>query len=105
MVAGLVVPLAGQGIAVWASMAVAIANGGGPNADLDAGEKFGVLVPSVLAYGSAELMLLGICVALPLTLSLFLRSRASSGLVVGLAAGRVFGLAAGMLYQCGGFGL
>lgn len=102
MVAGLVVSLAGQGVAVWVSVAVAVAAGGGPNADLDGGEKLGVLYSSALTYGFAQLVLLGICVALPV--SLFLFRRRGSGLVVGLVAGWVFGLAAGLFYLCGGFG-
>ncbi|GAA5198205.1 hypothetical protein GCM10023322_71060 [Rugosimonospora acidiphila] len=102
LVAGLLVSLAGQGVAVWVTNAAAIAAGGGPNADLDAGEKFGVFYSYASTYGFAQLMLLGSCVALPLSVFLFLRR--GSDLVAGLAAGWVFGLAASLFFLCGGFG-
>jgi hypothetical protein len=42
MVVGLVVALAGHGLAVGVTIALASVAGGGPNAELDAGEKLGV---------------------------------------------------------------
>jgi hypothetical protein len=95
MVAGLVVSLAGNAVAVGVSEAVAIANGGGPNADLDTGEKFGVLIKSVATFSIAQGLLVGICVVLALRLG-----REAS---LGLAAGWVLGLAASLFYVCGGF--
>lgn len=89
-------PLWGHGAAVVVAEAAAIAAGGGPNADLDAGEKIGVLSYVALVYASAQLVLLGICVAV----ARWLGREALSGIV----AGWVLGLAASLCYMCGGFG-
>lgn len=75
---------------------MALVAGGGPNADLDAGGRFAGLLFVLFTYGIAQLVLLGVCVAL----SRRLAGASSSGLV----AGWVLGLAAGLYFLCGGFG-
>ncbi|MFE9695039.1 hypothetical protein [Micromonospora sp. NPDC005806] len=96
MVAGAVVALAGHGLAVGVTIALAIVAGGGPNADLDAGGRFAALVFGVFTYGIAQLVLLGSCVALS--------GRLGHGSSSGLVAGWVLGLAASLYYLCGGSG-
>jgi hypothetical protein len=96
MVAGAVVALAGHGLAVGITIALAIAAGGGPNADLDAGGRFAAFFFGVFTYGIAQLVLLGVCAALS--------GRLGHGSSSGLVAGWVLGLAASLYYLCGGFG-
>ncbi|MER7443260.1 hypothetical protein [Micromonospora avicenniae] len=96
MVAGAVVALAGHGVALGVTLAVAIAAGGGPDADLDSGGRFGVLFSTAFTYGIAQLVLLWGCVALSGPLG-----RGSSS---GLVAGWVLELAASLSYVCSGFG-
>lgn len=96
MVAGAVVALAGHGLTLGVTLAVAIAAGGGPDADLDAGGRLGLLFFAVFTYGIAQLVLLGTCVALS--------GRLGRGSSSGLVAGWVLGLAASLSYLCGGFG-
>lgn len=94
-VAGAVVALAGQALATGVTVVLAIAAGGGPSADLDAGGRLAALVFGVAAYGIAQLVLLGSYVAL----SGRLGRRSSLGLVTGWAVGLVVSL----FYLCGGF--
>jgi hypothetical protein len=94
-VVGAVVALAGHGVAVGVTMVVAVANGGGPNSDLDAGGKLWVLMVITVTYGIAQIVLLGVCIALRWRLGP-LSSR-------GLVPGWLVGLAASIFYMCGGF--
>jgi hypothetical protein len=94
-VTGAVVALAGHGVAVGVTMVAAVNAGGGPNADLDTGEKAGVLVIVATTYGIAQIVLLGVCIALRWRLG----PRSSRGLVLGW----LLGLAASVFYMCGGF--
>ncbi|WP_147252562.1 hypothetical protein [Micromonospora endolithica] len=96
MVAGAVVALAGHGLAVGLTIVLAIAAGGGPNADLDAGGRFAALFFGVFTYGVAQLVLLVSCFALS--------GRLGRGSSSGLVAGWTLGLAASLFYLCGGFG-
>lgn len=95
-IVGAAISLAGHGLAVGATMATAIALGGGPNADLDAGGRYAALAFVIPAYGAAQLALLGICVAS--------WRRLGSASLPGIVVGWVLGLGAGTFYLCGGFG-
>jgi hypothetical protein len=75
---------------------VAVAAGGGPNAELDAGEKIGVLTAAGLAWAVAQIALLAGCVAAS--------KRLDRKATVGIAVGWTLGLAASLAYLCGGFG-
>ena len=75
---------------------MALSAGGGPNADLDAGDTVGVLMASAFAYGIAQVLLLGLCIAS--------WRRLGPGATSGLTAGWILGLAASTYYVCGGFG-
>jgi hypothetical protein len=94
-VVGAVVALAGHGVAVGVTMVVAVSAGGGPNADLDAGGRAWVLMVVAMAYGLAQIVLLGVCIALRWRLGP-LSSR-------GLVPGWLVGLAASIFSLCGGF--
>ncbi|MEU8234624.1 hypothetical protein AB0C12_33970 [Actinoplanes sp. NPDC048967] len=94
-VTGAVVALAGHGVAVGATMIAAVNAGGGPDADLDTGEKAGVLVIIATTYGIAQIVLLGACIASRWRLG----PRSSPGLVLGW----LLGLAVSVCYLCGGF--
>jgi Na+(H+)/acetate symporter ActP len=77
-------------------MIVAVAAGGGPNADLEPGGKAWVLMLVAVAFGIAQVVLLGICIGL--------RWRLGPPSTRGLVAGWLLGLAVSMFYLCGGFG-
>lgn len=94
-VAGAAFAVAGHGLVVAFSMAVAIRYGGGPDADLDAGGRFAALLFGVLAFGAAQLILLPACV--------LLCARLGAGSGTGTAVGWVLGLAASLYYLSGGF--
>ncbi|MFI5938493.1 hypothetical protein [Actinoplanes sp. NPDC051494] len=96
MVAGAVVALAGHGLAVVATIAVAVAAAGGTDVDLDAGGRFAAVVFMACTYGVAQMILLVVCVAS--------WSRLGSGSLPGILTGWVLGMAATMFYLCGGFG-
>ncbi|MFI2713868.1 hypothetical protein ACH495_27480 [Micromonospora sp. NPDC018662] len=95
-VAGAVIAFAGQALAAGVTAASAIAAGGGPNADLDAGGRLAALLLGVVIYGIAQLVLLGCCVALS--------GRLGHGSWAGLVTGWALGLALSLYYLCGGFG-
>ena len=75
---------------------MALSAGGGPNADLDAGDTVGVLMASAFAYGIAQLLVLGLCIVSSQGLG--------PGATSGLTAGWILGLAASIYHVCGGFG-
>ncbi|MFI1992906.1 hypothetical protein [Actinoplanes sp. NPDC020271] len=87
---GVVTAIVGQGLVLGLTMVVVIALGGGPHADLDAGERFGVLVVGLGAYGIAQLVLLGVCA--------LLSRRIGRGAGWGMTAGWMLGFAATLLY-------
>ncbi len=93
-VVGAAVALVGHGVAVGVTLVVAIAGGGGPNADLDSGGKAGVLIVSAVTYGIAQIVLLGVCIAL--------RRRLGPLSSRGLVPGWLLGLAASLFFMCGG---
>jgi hypothetical protein len=97
MALGLVFALAGHGLAVGITVALAIAGGGGPHADLDAGGRFAGLIFGVLTYAIAQLVLLGTCVALS--------GRLGAGAAQGLTVGWLLGLAMSLFYLCGGLSI
>jgi hypothetical protein len=93
--AGVVVALVGHVFAVALLLGVLIVLGGGPDADLDAGEQGAAAFFGLLAYGVFQLALLVGCVASS--------RRLGPGSAAGLTAGWVLGLAAGLYYLGGGF--
>ena len=97
MVHGAVVALVGQGLVLGATLALAVAAGGGPNTDLDAGGRFAALIFVVLTYAIAQLVLLGVCVAVA--------GRLGAGAPLGLTVGWMLGMAIGLFFMCGGFGI
>jgi hypothetical protein len=94
MVVGALVALAGHGVVVGLIIALAVALGGGPQADLDAGGRFAALLVGVAVFTLAQLALAVLCIAVS--------RRLGSGASSGVAFGWVLGLAASLLYLCGG---
>ena len=91
---GAVVALAGHGLAVGVTMIAAVAVGGGSNADLDSGDKWGVLMIAAVTYGIAQIALIGVCIAA--------RGRLGPLSLRGLIPGWLLGLGASIFFLCGG---
>jgi hypothetical protein len=96
VVAGAIAALVGQVLVVGVTVAVAVAAGGGPTTDLEPGGKMAVLLVAAIAYGVAQLVVVGGCVVLS--------GRLGRGSSVGMVAGSVIGLAGSLYYLCGGQG-
>lgn len=93
-VLGAVVALAGHGLAVGVTTAVAVRMGGGPDVDLDAGGRLAVLLVCGLTYGLAQLLVVGA--------GAVARWRLGPGALPGLLIGWIVGLGLSLFYLCGG---
>ncbi|MEV6849485.1 hypothetical protein [Actinoplanes sp. NPDC051411] len=94
--AGVVVALVGHGFAVALLLGMLIfLGGGGPDADLDAGERSAAFFFGLVAYGVLQLVVLGGCVVAS--------RRLGPGSTAGLTVGWMLGLAVSLYYLGGGF--
>jgi hypothetical protein len=89
---GVGVAVVGHMVAVLAGYLAAgweLQRAGGPETDLDAGDRFGVNAMGLAAFGVAEAAVLGICLATGLTALARNRTRFGGGVLAGWMVGLV----------------
>ena len=97
---GVGVAAVGHALAVMAAYLVAgwqWDRAGGPDANLDAGDRFAVNVSWVVTFGAAEVVVLGACLVVGVGALIRQRTRFGGGVLVGWVVGLVLVGACGLL--------
>src|SRR5688500_10335432 len=89
---GVGVAVAGHGLAIMAAYVVAgweLDRAGGPDADLDGGDRFAVNASWLVTFGAAETVVLAVCLAVGVSALIRQRTRFGGGVLVGWVVGLV----------------